>query len=102
MEATTREVVGGSSRAQLAGRSLQEIEEVSGRLAQLIQNISASTSRHARGTLEVVRTMERISELTNRTAASTHETAQSIRDLASMADGLRESMDRFKLPGQAA
>ncbi len=98
MDATTREVVGGSARALLAGKSLQEIEEVSRRLEQLIQAVSNVTSHHARGALEVVRTMERISELTQGTAASTRDTALSIRGLATMADGLRESMDRFKLP----
>jgi twitching motility protein PilJ len=102
MEGTTREVVGGSSLALTSARSLQEIEEVSNRLAELTQTISRVTSQHARGSHEVARNMERISDLTNRTAGSTRDVAVSIRDLASLADRLRESMNRFKLPLKAA
>ena len=102
MEGTTREVVGGSSLALTSARSLQEIEEVSNRLAELTQTISKVTSQHARGSHEVARNMERISDLTNRTAGSTRDVAVSIRDLASLADVLRESMNRFKLPLKAA
>ncbi|HBL29540.1 MAG TPA: hypothetical protein DD490_22120 [Acidobacteria bacterium] len=102
MEGMTREVVGGSGLALAAGRSLQEIEEVSARLADLIRTISSSTSHQASDTQEAARTMGRLSELTNETAAAARNAAASIRGLATLADQLRASMDRFKLPERAA
>ena len=49
MEDTTREVVAGSSLANQAGHSLQEIGGVSSRLAELIQSISLASKQQARG-----------------------------------------------------
>jgi twitching motility protein PilJ len=102
MEGTTREVVGGSGLALAAGRSLQEIEDVSVQLAELIRAISEVTSRQARGSQDVAQTMGRLSGLTTRTAAATREAARSIQSLALLADELRESTERFKLPEKAA
>jgi len=102
MEGTTREVVGGSSLALAAGRSLQEIEDVSVQLADLIRSISEVTSRQARGSQDVAQTMERLSGSTTRTAAVTREAAGSIQNLAVLADRLRASTEHFKLPEKAA
>jgi len=102
MEGTTREVVGGSGLALAAGRSLQEIEDVSVQLADLIRSISESTSQQARGSQDVAQTMERLSGLTTGTAAATREAARSIQNLALLTDRLRESTERFKLPDRAA
>lgn len=102
MEGTTREVVGGSTLAVSAGRSLSEIEEVSRRLATIIDGISSDARSQAQGSQEVARTMERISLISTNTAAGSLETAQSIRNLSEQANRLRTSLERFKLPGRAA
>jgi methyl-accepting chemotaxis protein len=102
MDGMTREVVGGSGLALAAGRSLQEIEDVSVRLAELIRSIAETTNHQASDTHEASRTMGRLSELTNETAASARNAATSIRGLAVLADQLRASMERFKLPEKAA
>lgn len=102
MEATTREVVGGSSLANEAGQSLEAIQNVSHRLAEIIQSISLASKQQARGSEGVARAMNDISEVTQQTAAGTKQAAVSIRNLAELADELRDSMDRFRLPGRAA
>ncbi len=102
MEATTREVVGGSGLANEAGQSLEAIQTVSNRLAEIIQSISLASKQQARGSEGVARAMNDISEVTQQTAAGTKQAAVSIRNLAELADELRESMDRFRLPGRAA
>ena len=102
MEATTREVVGGSSLANEAGQALEAIEAVSQRLSEIIQSISLASKQQARGSEGVARAMNEISEVTQQTAAGTKQAAVSIRNLAELADDLRDSLDRFRLPGRAA
>jgi twitching motility protein PilJ len=102
MEATTREVVSGSALANDAGRTLGEIESVSNRLSELIQSISLASKQQARGSESVAKSMGEISEVTQQTSAGTKQAAVAIRNLAELADELRESLDRFRLPQRRA
>lgn len=101
MEDTTREVVSGSGLANAAGQALSEIQSVSGRLAELIQSISMAAKQQARGSDAVAKAMGDISENTQATAAGTKQVAVSIKNLAELADTLRESVAAFKLPRAA-
>jgi twitching motility protein PilJ len=98
MEETTREVVTGSDLANEAGRKLEQIESVSKQLADLIQSISQASKQQSRGSESVARAMGEISGVTQQTAAGAKQAALSIRELAELADGLRGSLGRFKLP----
>ena len=102
MEETTREVVSGSSVANDAGRSLEEIQQVSNRLAELIGSISMAARQQARGSESVATSMGEISEVTQQTASGTKQAAVSIRHLVDLADTLRDSVRAFRLPQQAA
>lgn len=102
MEETTREVVSGSSVANDAGRSLEEIQEVSNRLAELIGSISMAARQQARGSESVASSMGEISEVTQQTASGTKQAAVSIRNLVELADTLRDSVRAFQLPQRAA
>ena len=98
MEQTTSEVVRGARLAQDAGVALEEIENVSGNLAELIQNISNAARQQASSAGHISNTMNVIQEITTQTSAGTSATAQSIGNLAEMALDLRESVAGFKLP----
>ncbi len=98
MEQTTAEVVNGASRAQDAGVALEEIETVSTALADLIQTISNAARQQAATASHVNHTMSVIQGITSQTAESTDLTANSIGDLASMAQQMRTSVEGFKLP----
>ncbi len=100
MEDTTREVVSGSGLANAAGQALGEIQSVSGRLAELIQSISMAAKQQARGSDSVAKAMGDISENTQQTAAGTKQVAVSIKNLAELADNLRESVAAFRLPAR--
>ena len=102
MEETTTQVVSGAQRAEGAGAALDEIENVSSELAQLIDNISRTTSKHAEGTVGISRSMTLIEDVTRRTSAGTGETAASIGELAGVAENLKEQVSGFRLPGLAA
>ncbi len=98
MEETTREVVGGSNLANNAGQALGEIELVSNQLSEIISSISMASLQQARGSDSVAKSMTDISEVTQQTAAGAKQAAVSIRKLAELADELRGSLGRFKLP----
>ncbi len=98
MEQTTAEVVRGARLAQDAGVALEEIENVSTSLADLIQNISNAARQQASSAGHISNTMNVIQEITSQTAAGTSATASSIGNLASMASELRESVAGFTLP----
>ncbi len=98
MEHTTAEVVRGARLAQDAGVALEEIENVSKSLADLIQNISNAARQQASSASHISNTMNVIQEITSQTSAGTTATARSIGNLAEMANKLRESVAGFKLP----
>ncbi len=98
MEQTTSEVVNGAKRAQDAGVALEEIENVSTSLAELIQNISNAARQQAASAGHVSNTMNVIQEITAQTVSATDQTASSIGKLAKMANEMRESVEGFKLP----
>ncbi len=98
MEQTTSEVVRGARLAQDAGVALEEIENVSRSLADLIQNISNAARQQAASAGHISNTMNVIQEITSQTTAGTIATARSIGNLAEMANELRHSAAGFKLP----
>ncbi len=98
MEQTTAEVVSGARRAQDAGVALEEIESVSNDLAKLIQTISNAARQQAASAGHISNTMTVIQEITSQTAHGTDATADSIGDLATLANEMRISVEGFKLP----
>jgi len=98
MEQTTAEVVRGARLAQDAGVALEEIENVSTTLADLIQNISNAARQQAASAAHVSNTMNVIQEITSQTSSGTTATAQSIGNLAELAVQMRNSVAGFKLP----
>lgn len=101
MEHTTSEVVRGARLAQDAGVALEEIENVSTNLAELIQNISNAARQQSSSAAHISNTMNVIQEITSQTSSGTNQTAESIGNLAAMAAELRESVAGFKLPETA-
>ena len=102
MEDTTKEVVGGSTLANEAGDTLERIETVSGQLEQLIRSISEASTLQATGSDSVAHTMGEISEGALSQADGARQAAGSIRNLAALADELRKSVSRFKVPARTA
>ena len=101
MEQTTVEVVEGARRAQDAGVSLAEIENVSTTLADLIQNISNAARAQSGSAGHVSNTMTVIQEFTSQTSHGTGNTAKSIGELANLASEMRRSVEGFKLPDES-
>lgn len=98
MEATTREVVEGSSVAAEAGERLSLIETVSQHISDLVRGISEVARRQADSSEQVASAVAEVSRATQTTAAGALQAAEDIRQLASMVTRLNESLSRFRVP----
>ncbi|WP_066266792.1 methyl-accepting chemotaxis protein [Hydrogenophaga palleronii] len=97
MERSTQGVVEGAKLSDNAGTALSEIDRVSRRLAELIEQISAAASREADSANEVADNIQHIFAVTEQTGEGTRSTAQQVRELSAMAEELRQSVARFKI-----
>ena len=97
MERSTHGVVEGAKLSDSAGTALTEIDRVSRRLAELIEQISNSTSEEAKSANIVASNIQHIFAVTEQTGEGTRATAQQVRELSKMANDLRESVSRFKI-----
>ncbi|MBL0944143.1 MAG: type IV pili methyl-accepting chemotaxis transducer N-terminal domain-containing protein [Hydrogenophaga sp.] len=97
MERSTQGVVEGAKLSDNAGTALSEIDRVSRRLADLIEQISNAASREAESANEVAGNIQHIFAVTEQTGEGTRSTAQQVRELSAMAEELRQSVARFKI-----
>ena len=102
MERSTTDVVGGALLAENAGAALDEIEQVSNQIANLVQNISGSAREQASSAADVTRRTTRLREISEQTGKATTATATAISKLSEFASALRKSVAGFTLPGVAA
>jgi len=102
MESSTAEVVSGAKLAEDAGEALQRIEQVSQDIASVTQEMAANLQQHSREVGSINDTMEVIQKITSQTSDGTEQTTQSIETLAQMAEQLRQTVARFKLPDDDA
>ena len=97
MERSTQGVVEGAKLSDNAGTALTEIDQVSRRLSDLIEQISSSTSREATLANVVADNIQHIFAVTEQTGEGTRSTATQVRELSKMAEELRQSVARFKI-----
>ena len=97
MERSTQGVVEGAKLSDSAGTALSEIDRVSRRLADLIEQISNSATREAASANVVADNIQHIFAVTEQTGEGTRSTATQVRDLYLMAEELLQSVSRFKI-----
>ena len=97
MEKSTQGVVEGAKLSDAAGTALQDISQVSDRLAELIQGISYATGMQATSANGVAHNMQHILQVTQQTQDGTQQTATSVRKLAVLAQELKNSVSRFRV-----
>ncbi len=97
MEKSTQGVVEGARLSDAAGAALADISRVSNRLAELIQGISTAATQQATSANGVAHNMQHILSVTEHTQGGTRQTAQSIRELALLAQELKDSVSRFRV-----
>ena len=97
MERSTHGVVEGARLSDNAGTALAEIDSVSRRLADLIRKISETALKEASQANNVAGNIRQILVVTEQASNGTRNTANQVRDLARIADELRQSVARFKI-----
>ena len=97
MERSTQGVVEGAKLSDSAGTALSEIDSVSRRLAELIEQISKSATREAASANVVANNIQHIFAVTEQTGEGTRSTATQVRELSRIAEELRQSVSRFKI-----
>jgi len=97
MERSTVGVVEGTKLSDAAGKALEEIDQVSRRLDELIVQISSQASQEAQSANEVASNIQHIFAVTEQTSEGTRSTAQMVHELSRSADALKASVARFKV-----
>jgi twitching motility protein PilJ len=97
MEKSTQGVVEGARLSDAAGAALNDISQVSNRLAELISGISLATGQQATSANGVAQNIQHILTVTEQTQDGTQQTAQSIHKLSVLAQELKNSVARFRI-----
>ncbi len=85
----------GGKLSDATGQALEEIEQVTNNLAQLIASISGAT--HAQAADQVVRNMEEILKITRQTTNGTTQTTTSVKQISGFVAELKASVSNFKI-----
>ncbi len=97
MEKSTQGVVEGAKLSDNAGTALAEIDQVSRQLADLIARISQQAQTEAASASQVAENIQHIFSVTEQTSEGTQTTSALVRELAHVAEDLRQSVQRFKI-----
>ncbi len=97
MEYSTRRALERVQLSDNAGTALSEIDRVSRRLAELIDQISVTTSREAAMATTVADSIQYIFAVTEQTGEGTRTTAAQVRELSRMAEELRRTVVQLKI-----
>jgi len=101
MEEGTKEVEGGATLADQAGRALDAISSVVRQSAELVQEISLASKQPVRGTEGVAHAMQIISSITRQTSNGTRGTVATVSQLVKLSDQLNEALAQFRAAKQA-
>ncbi len=97
MEDSIQRVVHGTQLADGAHNKLEEIENVSAQLAELVQAISTAAKQQAQSSENISTTMKKVGHISSQASFQGKQTALSITNLAKTSEQLRESVEAFKL-----
>ncbi|NBC12978.1 MAG: methyl-accepting chemotaxis protein [Gammaproteobacteria bacterium] len=98
MEASMSGVDSGAGVAENAGSALREIENVSSYIAELTRRIADSAGHESREAVRVNETVKSIQAITQESNRGSRATAEAVEALAALALELRRSVAGFKLP----
>ncbi|MGH6884489.1 MAG: methyl-accepting chemotaxis protein, partial [Geminicoccales bacterium] len=97
MEQSTNRVVEGTKLSVAVNQALLDIQNVTPRLANLVQSISVATQKQTEIAEQVSFGMTQILEVTDKTTAGAAQIVTSVIKLAETARTLRGSVARFRL-----
>lgn len=101
MEKSIQYVVDGTDLADQAYSKLEEIEDVSNKLAEIIETISTNAQQQSVETESATAMMQEVGVLTEQTTNATRETTASMDKITCTSKQLEESISVFKIEKEA-
>jgi twitching motility protein PilJ len=98
IERTNQEVERGVELSENAGESLNEITDISNKLADIVKSISRDANTNAEAARQISSSMSAILKTTEETKDSTKKTTNSITEIDKMSSELSESVKTFIVP----
>ncbi len=99
VEETLKEVKEATALAGEAGTSLKEIVAKVEEVTEMVAGIATAAEEQAAAVEEISRNVEGISTVSQETARGIAETATAVRELAALAEQLKQTASRFELEG---
>lgn len=97
MEEGTQQVIAGTRLAEEAKRSLDDIIQVSQRIDTLVGSITAATVEQTQTSQAVAQVMQAVELTAQETSQESQRVSDSLRYLVSVARGLQDSVEQFKV-----
>lgn len=101
MEEGTQQVIQGTRLAEQARGALDEIIQVSTKIDELVQSITADTVDQTAMSRSMAEIMQSVETTAQSTSQEAQKVATSLQGLVTIAGTLRESVDRFRLQASA-
>jgi len=97
MERSAQGVVSGATLSDKAGSALTEIDRITRRVADQVEQISETASREAVMANDVAKSIQNIFTVTEQTERDNLATSAEVQRLSAVANELRKSVTRFKV-----
>ena len=97
MERSAQGVVAGATLSDNAGSALTEIDRITRRVADQVEQISATALREAAMANDVAKSIQNIFAVTEQTEKDNLATTAEVQRLSTVANELRKSVTRFKV-----
>jgi twitching motility protein PilJ len=97
MERSAQGVVAGATLSDNAGSALTEIDRITRRVADQVEQISATALREASMANDVAKSIQNIFAVTEQTEKDNLATTAEVQRLSTVANELRKSVTRFKV-----
>lgn len=97
MNAGTRQVREGVSKASLAGDSMTRIEQGTGQVLNAVHEISSALTKQRAANSEISTNVERIAHMTEENSAAVGQVFQAAQNLEQLASALRASVENFRV-----
>jgi methyl-accepting chemotaxis protein len=102
IDASTASVQQGASLVADAGATMHEVVEAVGRVSAILQEISHASTEQSAGIEQVNRAVGEMDQVTQQNAALVEQAAAAAHSLKDQVVMLREAVNVFALPGEAA
>lgn len=97
MAAMVGQVDGGVALAQQAGEAINQINAGSSQVLSTVSDISTALAEQSKASNDIAVHIERVAQMTEENSSSAEQSAEAASDLAKLAEGMRTTVNRFKI-----